>query len=303
MHDHHHHHQPEELSDLNTRFMFGIILNILFVIFEAILGFYFDSLALLSDSAHNLSDVASLLLALFAFRLAKIKPDVKYTYGYRKTTILVSLVNAIILVFAMGAIIYESIHRIKVMNSVDGNPIAIVAAIGIIINSLTAWLFLRDKEKDLNVKGAYLHMIADALVSFGVLIAGILISVTSWYWLDGAISIGIACFVLYSSIDLLRKSFHLSIDAVPEGIDMVILKGEIEKVDGVLEVHHIHVWAISTTLTAFTGHVRVKKNTDIEDLLRIKQSIRHILAHANIHHSTIEFETFDEYCEEGETNV
>lgn len=301
MHDHnHHHHHSEELSDLNRRFLFGIILNSLFVVVEALFGFYFNSLSLLSDAGHNLSDVASLLLALLAFRLAKIKPDIKYTYGYRKTTILVSLLNAVILIFAMGGIIWESIERFQNPAVLNGSPIAIVAGIGIFINSLTAWLFIKDKEKDLNVKGAYLHMLSDALVSLGVLIAGVLISFTNWFWLDATISIAIAGFVLYSSIDLLKKSFFLSIDAVPEGIDIEILKSEIQNIDGVIEIHHIHIWAISTTLNAFTGHVRIEKEKNIRDLLQIKESIRHILLHEKIHHSTIEFETYDEYCSEKE---
>ncbi len=304
MHDHHqHHHHSHEISDLNKRFILGIILNSLFVLVEAGSGFYYNSLALLSDAGHNLSDVASLLLALLAFRLAKIQPDTKYTYGYRKTTILVSLLNAIVLLLAMGGIIWESIQRFQTQAPTNGNPIAFVAAVGILINALTAWLFLKDKERDLNVKGAYLHMLSDALVSLGVLVAGVIIAFTNWYWVDGVISIIIAIVVLFSTFDLLKKSFHLSIDAVPDGIHITDIKKELETVQGVLEVHHIHIWAISTTLNAFTAHVKLKTNVEWKDVMRIKKNIRHSLLHQNILHSTIEFETEEEKCEEIESEI
>ncbi len=304
MHDHHqHHHHSHEISDLNKRFILGIILNSLFVLVEAGSGFYYNSLALLSDAGHNLSDVASLLLALLAFRLAKIQPDTKYTYGYRKTTILVSLLNAIVLLLAMGGIIWESIQRFQTQAPTNGNPIAFVAAVGILINALTAWLFLKDKERDLNVKGAYLHMLSDALVSLGVLVAGVIIAFTNWYWVDGVISIIIAIVVLFSTFDLLKKSFHLSIDAVPDGIHITDIKKELETVPGVLEVHHIHIWAISTTLNAFTAHVKLKTNVEWKDVMRIKKNIRHSLLHQNILHSTIEFETEEEKCEEIESEI
>ncbi|MBL0266560.1 MAG: cation transporter [Leptospiraceae bacterium] len=304
MHDHHqHHHHSHEMSDLNKRFILGIILNSLFVLVEAGSGFYYNSLALLSDAGHNLSDVASLLLALLAFRLAKIQPDTKYTYGYRKTTILVSLLNAIVLLLAMGGIIWESIQRFQTQAPTNGNPIAFVAAVGILINALTAWLFLKDKERDLNVKGAYLHMLSDALVSLGVLVAGVIIAFTNWYWVDGLISIIIAIVVLFSTFDLLKKSFHLSIDAVPDGIHITDIKKELETVPGVLEVHHIHIWAISTTLNAFTAHVKLKTNVEWKDVMRIKKNIRQSLLHQNILHSTIEFETEEEKCEEIESEI
>ena len=304
MHDHHqHHHHSHEISDLNKRFILGIILNSLFVLVEAGSGFYYNSLALLSDAGHNLSDVASLLLALLAFRLAKIQPDTKYTYGYRKTTILVSLLNAIVLLLAMGGIIWESVQRFQTQAPTNGNPIAFVAAVGILINALTAWLFLKDKERDLNVKGAYLHMLSDALVSLGVLVAGVIIAFTNWYWVDGVISIIIAIVVLFSTLDLLKKSFHLSIDAVPEGIHIVDIKKEMEMVQGVLEVHHIHVWAISTTLNALTAHVKIRSDIQWKDVMRIKKNIRHSLLHQNILHSTIEFETEEEICEEMESEI
>ncbi|MBK8396978.1 MAG: cation transporter [Leptospiraceae bacterium] len=288
MSDHHH---TNEITDLNTRFVAGILLNLGFVIVEGVSGFYYNSLALLSDAGHNLSDVASLLLALLAFKLAKIKPNYKFTYGYKKTTVLVALLNAVILFLAMGGIIRESFERLQTPAVTSGNPIVIVASIGIIINALTAWLFAKNIENDLNIRSVYLNMLADTLVSCGVVIAGLLMIYTGWYWLDAFISILIAIVILISSFNLLKSSFHLSIDAVPEGIDIKQIKEEIEKIDEVLQVHHIHVWAISTTLNAFTGHIKIHNKLEWEEIMRIKKSIRHALSHQNIHHSTIEFDT------------
>ena len=169
--------------------------------------------------------------------------------------------------------------------------------------SLFILFFLKDKERDLNVKGAYLHMLSDALVSLGVLVAGVIIAFTNWYWVDGVISIIIAIVVLFSTFDLLKKSFHLSIDAVPDGIHITDIKKELETVQGVLEVHHIHIWAISTTLNAFTAHVKLKTNVEWKDVMRIKKNIRQSLLHQNILHSTIEFETEEEKCEEIESEI
>ena len=186
-HAHDHHHAPQ-LTNVNRAFIIGIVLNSAFVIIEFGAGFYWNSLALISDAGHNLSDVASLVLALLAFRLAKIKSNATFTYGYRKTTVLASLINAVILLIAIGSIAWESISRLQHPQVVEGNSIAVVAGIGIVVNSLSAFFFFKDKEHDLNVKGAYLHLAVDALVSLGVVIAGIVIYFTQWYWIDTAIS-------------------------------------------------------------------------------------------------------------------
>jgi cobalt-zinc-cadmium efflux system protein len=296
----HNHNHSAEISNLNKAFIIGIGLNIVFVLVEAGSGFYYNSLALLSDAGHNLTDVASLLLALLAFRLAKVKPDSKYTYGYRKTTILVSLLNSVFLLVAVGGIVWESIQRFKNPESTDGNSIALIAGIGIFINGFTAWLFLKDKDKDLNIKGAYLHMAADTLVSVGVLIAGLLIAYTGWFWLDGVVSIIIAIVILFSTLELLKDSFNLSIDAVPEGIETESIQKDIEQVDGILEVHHIHIWAISTTLNALTAHIKISSKLGSKEMIQIKKSIRDKLFHKNIHHSTLEFEFQEEACDDKE---
>ena len=188
----HHHEHNHRITSLNKAFIIGIALNISFVIVEFGVGFYYDSLGLLSDAGHNLGDVASLILAMLAFRLEKVHPNSRYTYGYKKSTILVSLLNAVILLVAVGIIIAESIDKLFHPVSVDGSAIAWTAGVGVVINALTAWLFMKDKDKDLNVKGAYLHMAADALVSVGVVVSGIIIMYTGWSIIDPIIGLGIA---------------------------------------------------------------------------------------------------------------
>lgn len=294
MEGHEHHHPNHTIDRLNKAFLIGIGLNLVFVLIEAGAGFYLESLALLSDAGHNLSDVVSLILALLAFRLAKVKPTAKYTYGYKKSTILVSLINACILLVAVGIILSESIKKLQHPQPIDGTAIAWVAGVGILINAFTAYLFLKDKEKDLNVKGAYLHMAADALVSVGVVVSGIVIRYTGWYLIDPIIGIAIAIVILISTWDLLHDSLRLSLDGVPSGIDSVairkaILKGE----PRITDIHHLHIWAISTTENALTAHVVVSTTDRMED---IKCHIKDLLAHLNISHVTLEFELPDEKC-------
>ena len=297
MHDHHHEHTPT-INTLNRAFIIGIVLNTLFVIIEAIFGWMYHSMALLSDAGHNLSDVASLFLAMLAYQLAQSKPTETFTYGYRKSTVLVSLINAVILLIAVVAIIWESIARFKTPEITNGENMALVAGAGIVINTITALLFLKGKEKDLNIKGAYLHMAADALVSLGVVIAGILIVYTGWYWLDAALGIAIAIVIFFSTLGLLKDSFNLSIDAVPKSIHLADIQKMMESVPGVISVHHLHVWAISTTYNALTAHVVVADAADMATITSIKQIMRHQLAHAQIQHSTLEFEMDCENCKE-----
>jgi cobalt-zinc-cadmium efflux system protein len=293
----HNHNHSTEINNINRAFIVGIVLNSLFVLIEGASGFYYNSLALLSDAGHNLSDVAGLLLALLAYRLAKTKPTSTFTYGYRKSTVLVSLINAVVLLIAVGGIIWESITRFLNPEIINGRNMAIVAAVGIVVNTITALMFLKGKEKDLNIKGAYLHMAADALISAGVVIAGILIIFTGWYWLDAAIGILIAVVILISTISLLRESFNLTMDAVPKGISLEAVQKEIEQLKGVLSVHHLHIWAISTTYNSLTAHIVVGDKSNIEELSKIKKEIRHHLEHFNIEHSTLEFEMDKELCD------
>jgi len=294
---HHHHVHSHEISSLNSAFILGIILNSAFVIFEFAAGFLYNSLGLLSDAGHNLSDVASLTLALLAFRLTKAHTNKQYTYGYKKSSILVSLLNAVILLTAVGMIIMESIEKLLSPQPVEGNVIAWVAAIGVVINAATAWLFMKDKEKDLNVKGAYLHMAADALVSVGVLISGIVIVHTGWYIIDPLIGLAVAGVIIYSTWGLLHDSLRLSLDGVPANIDPDCVSKEIQSIEGVSSMHHLHIWAISTTENAMTTHIVI---SDIAKMEAIKHEIRHRLEHLNIHHVTLEFEKEGCHCEEEE---
>ena len=294
-HEHSHQHSHTiNAESLNKAFIIGIVLNLAFVVIEFAAGFWFDSLALLSDAGHNLSDVVSLVLALLAFRLAKVKANERYTYGYKKSTILVSLLNAVILLVAVGAIVIESIHKLSNPAVVPGGAIAWVAGVGVLINAFTAFLFMKDKEKDLNVKGAYLHMAADAVVSVGVLVAGIVIGRTGWYIIDPIIGLIVAVVILISTWNLLHDSLRLTLDGVPTSIDSQKVVEAIRALPGVDDVHHIHIWAISTTENALTAHIVLKQP---ESMQEVKHLIRHRLEDFGIGHATLEFEVPGEHCE------
>jgi len=206
--EHNHSHTPK-VTNINRAFIIGIVINLLFVVIEFGAGFYYNSLSLISDAGHNLSDVAALALALLAFRLAKVKANDKFTYGYRKSTILVSLINSVVLFVAIGGIIWESISRLHNSVEIQGVSISIVAAIGIVINAVSAFLFFKEKDNDLNVKGAYLHLMADAAVSLGVVISGVLISLFHIYWLDMVMSLIIVIVIFYSTWNLFKDSLSL----------------------------------------------------------------------------------------------
>jgi cobalt-zinc-cadmium efflux system protein len=294
----HHHHNPV-IDNISRAFWVGIILNSAFVVLEFIAGFYYNSLALLSDAGHNLSDVASLGLSLLAFRLSKSKATERFTYGYHKSTILASLVNAVILLIAVGSIGWEAIQRFLHPVATQGGVIAIVAGIGIVINSVSAFFFFRNKDKELNVKAAYLHLAVDALVSAGVVLAGILISYTGIKWIDPLISLVIMAVVIYSTWSLLTESLRLSLDAVPENIDTEKIKEQMLKTEGVKDIHHIHIWAISTTRNAMTAHLILENDLTEKQIANLKSNLKHELEHSNIQHATFETESqncHDEYC-------
>lgn len=252
---HEHHHHDHTVTSLNKAFILGIALNVAFVVVEFAVGLYYGSMGLLSDAGHNLSDVASLLLAMLAFRLAQAHATPRYTYGYKKSTVLISLLNSVILLVAVGVIVAESVGRMLHPAPVEGGAIAWTAGVGVVINGFTAWLFMKDKDKDLNVKGAYLHMAADALVSVGVLVSGVVISWTGWTIVDPVVGLVVAAVIVASVWSLTRDSLRLSLDGVPVGIRIDEVEKTMEAVPGVKAVHHIHVWAISTTENALTAHV------------------------------------------------
>jgi cobalt-zinc-cadmium efflux system protein len=299
-HHHHqgHHHHPVNLKEINRAFVIGIILNFAFVIIEVAAGLFIHSLSLLSDAGHNLADVASLSMSLIAIRLVKVKPNEKYTYGFKKTTILVALFNAAILLISIGAIGYEALHRVFSPEPLPGKVISLVAGIGILINTITALLFLRNKESDLNIKSAFLHLLSDAIVSAGLVVGGIVIFYTHLYWIDAVLSLLIAAVILISTWQLLKDSLRLSLDGVPENIDLQKVKTGIGKINGIKDFHHIHIWALSTTENALTAHIVVDKDADMPAIEKIKHDAKHQLEHFNIQHATLEIETDNLNCEE-----
>ena len=296
-HNHEHHHHVEQLTSLNGVFILSIILNLLFVLVEAGVGIGTGSLGLLSDAGHNLSDVFSLLLALIAFRLAASHATKRFTYGYRKSSVLISLLNAIILLVAVGVILVESVHKLTDISSIElsGSAISWTAGIGILVNGFTAWLLMRQQAHDVNTRGAFLHMLADTLVSVGVVISGIVISLTGWNWIDPVIGILIAIIILISTWKLLAESLRLSIDAVPESIDPDDIVEEMKEVSGVTDVHHLHIWPISTTEVALTAHVVLD---DLQAMTDTVPALKKKLKDHGIGHSTLEVETPDSPCEE-----
>ncbi|HTB33152.1 MAG TPA: cation diffusion facilitator family transporter [Bacteroidia bacterium] len=298
-HSHHgHHHHTVHAEEVNTAFIIGIILNFSFVVIEVIVGITINSLSLLSDAGHNLADVGTLALSLLAFRMMKIKSNERYTYGYRKTSVFVALINAVILLVSIGAIVFEAVHRIIKPEPLPGLTISIVAGIGIAVNGISAMLFMRNKEKDLNIKSAYLHLLSDAVVSLALVIGGIVIIYTGWYVIDSILSLVVAGVILTGTWNLLRDSLRLSLDAVPTGISIENIRNKALKIKGVKDLHHIHIWAISTTENALTAHLVLPQGTTNTEEQKIKHNLKHELEHNNIHHITLESEYGNESCEE-----
>ena len=247
-------------------FGLGICLNVGFVIFEAVFGILSDSLALLADAGHNLSDVLGLLLAWGAHFLSTRSSSHRRTYGWKSTTILAALINAIILLVAVGGITWEAIRRFRDPQPIPGLTIIYTAALGAVINSATALLFIADREKDLNIRGAFIHMAADAGVSLGVVMAGIGIITIGWLWIDPVVSLIIAAVILIGTWRLLVDSVNLVLQAVPAGIDIRAVEKYLSDVPGVEAVHDLHIWAMSTTETALTAHV-VKPDVENDDVM------------------------------------
>ena len=291
-----HDHTHQNISTVNRAFIIGIILNLAFVLIEVGAGITIHSLSLLSDAGHNLADVAALALSLFVMRMSRVKATDKFTYGYKKTTILAALLNAVILLISIGAIGFEAVHRLFNPEPMPGQIISIIAGIGIVINSFTAFLFIRFKDHDLNIKSAFLHLLSDAVVSVGLVIGGVIIYYTHLYWIDSILSLIIAVVIIVSTWSLLRDSFKLSLDGVPVGINIEHVRTVAKQLDGVIDFHHIHIWALSTTENALTAHLVVSSDTTNEQLQCILKSIKHEFIHLNIHHTTIETEFNNHTC-------
>ena len=296
-HEHHHHHHVDADNGQMRKILWAsIILNLLFVGVEAGVGLWQDSLSLLSDAGHNLSDVFSLVLVVVGLHLVQVKSNEHYTYGYKKSTILISLANAILLLVAVGVIIAESVHKLRNPAAIDGTVISWTAGVGILINGLTTLLLMRGQKGDLNIRGAFLHMAADTLVSIGVVISGIIITYTGWFIIDPIIGIVIAVVILVSTWELLHDSMRLALDGVPEGIEVEEVMQAMQEVDHVRDVHHLHVWAMSTTENALTAHVVVDDEHEAAD---VRKALKEALCQKGITHATIEIESGEGCCDKG----
>lgn len=281
------HHDHAELN-YGRAFALGVALNVAFTAIEAGYGWWANSLALLADAGHNLSDVLGLLMAWAGYALAKLAPSRRRTYGWRSSTILAALFNSLILLVAIGGIAWEAIGRFSEHTTVAAPVVIIVALIGVVINAMTAMLFMTGRHRDLNIRGAFLHMAADALLSLGVVIAGVVIHLTGLFWIDPLTSLIIAAVILWSTWHLLDESLRLAMQAVPPGIDIDQVEGYLAGLPGVREVHDLHIWAMSTTEIALTAHL-VKPGLDNDDALL--HEVRHQLHHQfEIGHSTIQIE-------------
>ncbi len=291
-HDHHHHdhgHQHPAPADMGRAFAVGVALNSLFVLAEAGAGLWTGSLALLADAGHNLSDVLALVLAWGAAVLARRAPAGRRTYGLRKATILASLANAVLLLVAVGAIVSEAVHRLNAPEGVDTRVVMLVASFGVLINGATAMLFMRGRHNDLNVRGAFLHMAADAAVSLAVVAGALIMGETGLVWIDPTLSLFIAGVIVLGTWSLLRDSVDLALDAAPRGIDVDAVRGWLAERPGVEGVHDLHIWALSTTETALTAHLLRPVNGDCD---RFLHETTEGLAHRfNIGHATLQVET------------
>ena len=286
-HNHAHSH-PSSPRDFNAAFAIGIALNTAYVLFEVIFGLIGHSLALLADAGHNLSDVLGLLLAWGASRMAKSAPTKRHTYGLRGSSILAALFNAIFLLVSVGAIVWEALRRFKAPNEVAANIVIWVSLIGIAINTATALMFRSGRDRDLNIRGAFLHMAADAAISAGVVIAGFAILWTGLSWIDPVVSLVISAVIIWGTWDLLRESTNLALQAVPKNIETEKVESYLTQLPGVARVHDLHIWAMSTTETALTVHlVKPDGNIDDELLARVCNDLQHRF---QIGHVTIQLE-------------
>ncbi|MGV6844980.1 MAG: cation diffusion facilitator family transporter [Lutibacter sp.] len=292
---HHHHHTVASVNDINRSFIIGIALNVTYVIVELWYGWRNGATSLLSDAVHNIGDISGLVLALVAFRLQAIKPFKIFTYGFKKASVVASFVNSVLLAFAIGAIAWEGIQHIINPSPVNGNVVMLVAFIGIIINFGSALLFRKKGENDTNIKAAYWHLMADALVSLGVVFAGLIMNLTGWYFVDGLTALIVAVVILFGTWSLFKDSIIGVLDGIPSNIDKQEIINHILEVEGVMDIHHMHIWGMSTNENALTCHILVDK---IENIATIKHYIKEELEEHNIKHSTLEFETADEDCED-----
>lgn len=291
-HDHGHSHAP---ASYDRAFAIGIALNVAFVIVEAGFGFFAHSVALLADAGHNLSDVLGLAVAWGGAALARAAPSKRFTYGFKGSSILAALANALLLLVALGAIVLEAVQRFGDPAPTAGGTVAIVAAVGIVVNGLTAWLFASGRKGDVNVRGAFLHMAGDALVSLGVVIAGLIILWTGAAWLDPLTSIVIAILIFWQTWGLLRETVEMSLAAVPRGIDYDQVREALHALPGVAAAHDLHIWPMSTTETVLTAHLVIPAGHPGDAFLIETQDVLH--TRFGIGHATLQIETGDGDCD------
>lgn len=294
---HHHHAHP---SDFGWAFAAGIALNLAFVGVETVYGFWANSMALLADAGHNLSDVLGLAVAWVGAVLSKRPPSRRFSYGLRAASILAALANAIILLVAVSFIAYHAIVRLLIPDLVEGGTVMIVAAIGILVNGATALMFARGRKSDLNIRGAYLHMVADALVSAGVVVAGLAILLTGWLWVDPIASLVVAAIILIASVDMLREAVTLALAGVPRSIDPDAVETHLGALPGVARIHDLHIWPMSTTESALTAHLVMPGGFPGDAFLA--DCAHGIADRFGIGHSTFQIETGEDCAQEGHSH-
>ena len=291
-HGHNHSHAP---ADFGKAFAIGIGLNTLFIVAEVMYGLKANSLALVADAGHNLSDVLGLMIAWAATHLAKRKPSHRYTYGLQSTSIMAALTNAVMLLVVTGAICWEAFQRFAKPQDVVGSTVIVVAALGLFINGISALLFMKGRKEDLNIKGAFLHMLGDAAISAGVVVSGFIMVKTGWHWLDPVVSIGVSLAIIFGTWGLLRDSVNLSLHAVPMHINFTKVKDFLSQGDGVIQVHDLHIWAMSTTRVALSAHLLMDKKHPGDHVLN--EWAHALKEHYGISHATIQIELGDGHSE------
>ncbi len=280
-------HSHTDVVKLGNAFKIGITINIIFIIAEALSGFISNSMALIADAGHNLSDVLALAFSWIAVILSQRQPTLKFTYGFRRSTILVALLNTILLLIAVAFILYQTVQRLHKPMEINSYSMMIVAGIGIGINAFTAWLFMKGKKNDLNIRSAFVHFVADALVSLGVVVAGIIMTFTGIQWIDSLVSFAIITVILYGSYKLLIDSVNLALDAVPDNIKIELVRDYLFGLPEVTGVHDLHIWSLGTTDAALTVHLTTCEQTDVSFISSIQ---RHLHKQFDIEHTTIQVE-------------
>jgi cobalt-zinc-cadmium efflux system protein len=284
------HDHSQAPANFNAAFAIGIGLNIAFVAIEAFYGWKVNSLALLADAGHNLSDVIGLVLAWGGVLAGKLRPDARHTYGWKRASILAAFINALLLLVAMGSLAWEALHRLQSPAPIEGITIMVVAGIGIVVNTATALLFMRGRESDLNIRGAFLHMAADALVSVGVVLAGALYLWQGWSWIDPLVSLLIALVIVVGTWSLFHRSLHLLFDGVPDDIDLDLVRQSLLDLQGVVDVHDLHVWAMSTADNALSAHL-VVDNDDLDHDALLEQTTKMLHEQFDIRHAVLQQES------------